>query len=95
MTRTTARATLSGVALASALLAAAPALAGPTCTDAPRDTWIGEEAMRRKIADMGYRDLRVFKITAGNCYEIYGFDREGRRAEVYFHPVTGVVVVAK
>ncbi|HYH18952.1 MAG TPA: PepSY domain-containing protein [Azospirillum sp.] len=83
------------LALAAALLTAAPALAGPTCTDAPKDTWLGEGAMKQKIADMGYKDIRVFKVTQGNCYEIYGFDKDGKRAEVYFHPVTGAIVEAK
>lgn len=83
------------LALAGALLAAAPALAGPTCTDAPKDTWLSEGAMKQKIAEMGYKDIRVFKVTQGNCYEIYGFDKDGKRAEVYFHPVTGAIVEAK
>ncbi|HEY0838028.1 MAG TPA: PepSY domain-containing protein [Azospirillum sp.] len=86
---------LSPLAVAGVLLAAAPALAGPTCTDAAKETWLSESAMKQKIAEMGYKDIRAFKTTQGNCYEIYGFDKDGKRAEVYFHPVTGAIVEAK
>lgn len=90
-TRVSAVAMLAG----AAVLGASPALAGPRCTDEPKTAWLSEEAMKAKIAGMGYTDIRTFKVTAGNCYEIYGFDRDGRKAEVYFHPVTGAIVEAK
>lgn len=97
MTHLSFRARLSAVAaLAGAVvLAASPALAGPRCTDEPKTAWLTEEAMKAKIATMGYKDIRTFKVTAGNCYEIYGFDKDGKKAEVYFHPVTGAIVEAK
>jgi hypothetical protein len=31
--------------------------------------------------------ITKFRITPGNCYEIYGFDREGRKLEIYYDPV--------
>lgn len=80
---------------AAALIVAGAAHAGPTCTDAPKANWLSEDAMKLKIAEMGYKDIRVFKTTNGNCYEIYGFDKNGKKAEVYFHPVTGAVAEAK
>ncbi len=97
MTRLSFRTRLSAVAVlaGAAVLAASPALAGPRCTDEPKTTWLSEEAMKAKIAAMGYKDIRTFKVTAGNCYEIYGFDKDGKKAEVYFHPVTGAIVEAK
>ena len=73
------------------LLAAGPALAGPTCTSEPRAKWISESVMKAKIAEAGYT-YRVFKVTTGNCYEIYGRSRAGKRVEVYFHPISGKVV---
>lgn len=79
----------------TAALAASPALAGPRCTEEPKTAWLTEDAMKAKIAAMGYKDIRTFKVTAGNCYEIYGFDKDGRKAEVYFHPVSGAIVEAK
>lgn len=84
-----------GFAFAAMLTVAGAAHAGPTCTDAPKESWLSEEAMKLKIAEMGYKDIRVFKATKGNCYEIYGFDKDGKKAEVYFHPVTGAIVEAK
>ena len=71
---------------------AAPALASPTCTSASRDKWMSEDQMKAKIAEMGYKDIRTFKTTKGNCYEIYGHDKEGRKAEVYFDPTDGHIV---
>jgi hypothetical protein len=68
-----------------------PAFAGPTCTSEPKEKWIDQTAMKAKIAELGYK-FKVFKVTTGNCYEIYGQDSGGKRIEVYFHPVTGKVV---
>ncbi len=79
------------IIFAAALLAAGPALAGPTCTDAAQDTWLTEDKMKTMIAEQGFTDISLFKVTSGNCYEIYGISGE-TRVEVYFHPVTGEVV---
>jgi hypothetical protein len=75
-----------GVALISG-----SAWAGPTCTTEPKSKWISEADMKAKIAAGGYK-YSVFKVTTGNCYEIYGRDKAGKRVEVYFHPMTGRVV---
>ena len=63
---------------------------GPQCTTEPRSAWMSEDAMKSRVASLGYR-VNEFKIS-GNCYEIYGWDREGRKAEVYFNPVNGEIV---
>ncbi len=55
-----------------------------------RKPWMPEAAMQAKVTQMGYK-ADVFKVS-GNCYEIYGTDKEGRDVEVYFNPVTGEVV---
>jgi|SRR5215471_6254535 hypothetical protein len=67
------------------------ALASPNCTSEPKDKWLSETAMKSKIADLGYK-FKIFKVTAGNCYEIYGQNKAGQRTEVYFHPITGEIV---
>ena len=36
--------------------------------------------------------IKNFKVTAGNCYEIYGWDKAGKKVEIYFNPVTGAKV---
>lgn len=67
------------------------ALAGPTCTTEPKDKWLSESAMKAKIATLGYI-YKVFKVTTGSCYEIYGQNKAGQRIEIYFHPITGALV---
>jgi hypothetical protein len=34
-------------------------------------------------------------VTDGNCYEIYGKNKQGQKVEVYFNPVDGKVVKTK
>ena len=77
--------------IAALLLAGTPALAGPHCTNEPQSAWLTEQQLMQHIAPLGHQ-VDVFKVTDGNCYEIYGRDAEGKRIEVYFHPVTGKVV---
>lgn len=73
------------------LLVSYPAYAGPACTKEPRDKWMSESQMKEKIAALGYK-FTIFKVTDGNCYEIYGRNKNGKRIEVYFNPVTGAIV---
>lgn len=68
------------------------AVASPTCTRQPESQWLSEAEMQKKISQMGYKEIKVFKKTASGCYEIYGRTGDGRKAEVYFNPVTGAVV---
>jgi hypothetical protein len=67
------------------------ALAGPHCTNEPESTWLAEAKFLEQIQPFGF-DVKVFKKTAGNCYEIYGYDQTGKRVEVYFNPITAKVV---
>jgi hypothetical protein len=71
---------------------ASAVFASPTCTKEPEEKWLSEAAMKQKITEMGYKDIKVFKKTTTGCYEIYGHTSDGRKAEVYFHPVTGATV---
>ncbi len=82
------------VVAAIALSAGTAALASTQCTDTPKSGWLPEQAMKQKIADAGYK-IDKFKITDGNCYEIYGKDKDGRKVEIYFSPVDGSVVKSK
>lgn len=67
------------------------AIAGPQCTEAERSTWMSQGAMKQQIMDQGYR-IKKFKETSGNCYEIYGYNNQDQRVEIYFNPVTGEAV---
>ena len=82
-------------ALVLGLVALTPAVAfaSPACTTEPQDKWMSQDAMKAKVADLGYT-IKTFQVT-GNCYEIYGYTKDNKRAEVYFNPVTGDVVEAE
>ena len=61
------------------------------CTTADKATWQDQAKFQEDLKAQGY-DIKKFKVTAGNCYEIYGQDSAGKRIEVYFHPISGKVV---
>ena len=75
----------------SALSITVGAAAAPVCTTEPKAKWLTEAQMKTKVAAMGYKNIKVFKVS-GSCYEIYGYTKDGKRAEVYFNPVSGAVV---
>lgn len=68
--------------------------AEPHCTDAQKDTWMKEADFKTKVEQEGYK-IKKFKVTKGNCYEIYGKDSAGKNIEIYYNPVDGVVVKSK
>ncbi|MGQ5523836.1 PepSY domain-containing protein [Chitinimonas sp. PSY-7] len=76
-----------------ACIVAASALASPECTKEPKSKWMSDTKLQQKLKAEGYL-VKKFK-TAGNCYEIYGQDKAGRKVEIYFNPVTGEVVKTK
>jgi len=75
------------------LLFASPlALASePQCTQADKSTWQNAEQFQAKLREQGY-EIKKFEITKGNCYEIYGFDKDKRKVEIYHDPVSGKAV---
>ncbi|MFV0476836.1 MAG: PepSY domain-containing protein [Parahaliea sp.] len=64
------------------------AFAGPECTTADPSGWLDQAQFQETLKEAGYK-IRKFKITDGKCYEIYGWDKEGRKVEIYFDPVSG------
>lgn len=74
------------------LAVASPAFAGPQCTKDPVSSWLPKDAFKKKIVAATGHKVAVFKVTSGNCYELYGRDKAGKRIEIYYHPVTGAVV---
>jgi hypothetical protein len=75
-----------------ALAVAAPtAWAGPQCTISPRSQWQDATKFQADLKAQGY-EIRKFKVTDGNCYEIYGWDKARQKVEIYFDPVTGKAV---
>ena len=74
-------------------LSSAAALAGPAC-NAPEVTWMKEADFKAGLEKQGYQ-IRTFKVSKGQCYEIYGFDKAGKKVEIYFDPVTAAVLETK
>lgn len=82
---------MKSIAIAALTLAlASAASAGPTCT-ASKEGWRPEAAFKKELADQGYA-IKTFKVTKGNCYEIYGTDKAGKKVEIYFDPVSGKAI---
>jgi hypothetical protein len=74
-------------------LSASAAFAGPTC-NVPKDKWMKEADFKAQIEKQGYQ-IKTFKVSKGQCYEIYGFDKGGKRVEIYFDPATAAVLEQK
>lgn len=79
------------ILLLSLIVASPLALAGPQCTTAERSQWQDPQAFQDQLKAQGY-EISKFKITDGNCYEIYGFDKDKRKVEIYHDPVSGKAV---
>lgn len=73
------------------LLAASCTSKKTQCTSEDRSQWQDQDAFQEKLVADGYR-INEFKITEGNCYEIYGWDKAENKVEIYFNPVDGSVV---
>lgn len=57
------------------------------CTNEPRSQWLSMDVISQKAKDLGYS---VTKIKADDgCWEVEGYDKNGARIELDFHPVTG------
>ncbi|MBB4820612.1 hypothetical protein HNP29_004007 [Pseudomonas alcaligenes] len=80
--------------LPALLIASGAALASPQCTTADRSTWKDPEQFQAQLKAQGYQ-INKFKITSGNCYEIYGLDKDKRKVEIYHDPVTGQAVKSR
>lgn len=66
------------------------AWAGPQCTTEPKTKWQDAKVFEAELAKT--YSIKKFKITSGNCYEIYGRDQQGKKVEIYFNPVDGKIV---
>lgn len=80
--------------LLSLAIASPLAFAKTECTTADKAKWKTEAGFQEELKTQGY-DIKKFKVTGGNCYEIYGYDKDKRKVEIYFDPVTGNAVKTK
>ncbi len=81
------------ITFAFAATAATVATAGPAC-HVPQAQWMKEGDFKAKLEQQGYQ-IKTFKVSKGQCYEIYGFDKGGQKVEIYFDPQTGAVVASR
>lgn len=72
---------------------ASAAMAGPAC-NVPKDKWMSEADFKTKIEGQGYK-IKTFKVSKGQCYEIYGFDKDGKKVEIYYDPATAAPLESK
>ena len=73
--------------------AAGAAVAGPAC-HVPADKWMKESDFKARMEAQGYQ-IKTFKVSKGQCYEIYGYDKAGKKVEIYFDPATAAVLESK
>ncbi|MEW6764283.1 MAG: PepSY domain-containing protein [Pseudomonadota bacterium] len=79
------------LALSSIILFSGAAWAGPDCTEEPKSKWLPPaEVLSKAMKEV--TEMKLFKVTSGNCYEIYGWNANGDKLEIYYHPVTGEAV---
>lgn len=79
------------ILLASLTMLSAAAFAGPQCTTTDKSEWLDQAKFQEDLKAQGY-EIKVFKVTDGNCYEIYGWNKDKQKVEIYFDPVTGKAV---
>ncbi|SNS30842.1 hypothetical protein SAMN06265795_102146 [Noviherbaspirillum humi] len=85
---------MRNVLLASLLIAlSGSAFAAAKCAAHPKSEWMKQEDAKAKLEAEGYK-IRKFKVD-GNCYEIYGHNKEGKKVEIYFDTKTLDVVKAE
>ncbi|MFJ4348815.1 PepSY domain-containing protein [Pseudomonas sp. NPDC089401] len=73
------------------MVASGSSFAATQCTTADKNTWQDPDKFQARLKEQGYK-INKFKVTKGNCYEIYGFDKDGKKVEIYHDPVTGKVI---
>ena len=85
---------IAAIALALGTTAATTAaVAGPSCNQ-PQAQWMKEADFKARMEQQGYQ-IKTFKVSKGQCYEIYGTDKAGKKVEIYFDPVTAAVLEQK
>jgi hypothetical protein len=69
------------------------AIASADCPVYPKEEWASEDTLKQTLKEEGYK-IKKFKID-GNCYEIYGRNKEGKKVEIYFDMKTLAIVKAE
>jgi len=77
---------VSAAVLGAACLFSVHAFAKADCKAYPKSEWMSEADAKAKILAQGYT-INKFKVD-GNCYEIYGKNKEGKKVEIYYDAKT-------
>lgn len=73
-------------------VSASNAFAAADCKSYPKEEWASEDTLKEALEAEGYT-IKKFKVD-GNCYEIYGRSKEGKKVEIYFDMKTLAIVKA-
>lgn len=71
----------------------APALAKDICMEHPKSEWMSKAQFQEHVEGLGYK-IKNIKEEDG-CWEMYGYNKDGDRVEIYFDPKTGDIVKQK
>jgi len=77
---------ISAAVLGAACTLSATAFAKADCKAYPKAEWMSEADAKAKILAEGYT-INKFHV-AGNCYEIYGKNKDGKKVEIYYDAKT-------
>ena len=70
----------------TAIAGAAFAHGAVSCPVVPKEEKKGQMELQKKLEGEGWKIRKVQNYN--NCYEVYGFDSQGKKAEAFFHPKT-------
>jgi hypothetical protein len=73
-------------ALLTAVAGAAFAHGNVSCPVVPKEEKKPQMELQKKLEGEGWKVRKVQNYN--NCYEVYGFDGKGAKAEAFFHPTT-------
>lgn len=67
--------------------------AGADCPVYPKAEWASKDTLQQTLKEEGYT-IKKLKVD-GNCYEIYGRNKQGKKVEIYFDAKTLAIVKAE
>ncbi len=57
-----------------------------SCPAMPKEEKKGQMELQKKLEGEGWKVRKVQNFN--NCYEVYGFDAQGKKTEAFFNPKT-------
>lgn len=66
-------------------------MAGPECVSKDTSAWLTKDTVIEKAAEIGL-ELNSLSVSDGNCYAATTTDESGEDVELYFDPMTGVLL---